>query len=100
MNGINTKKLNHAYQKITQFLVMTLDRKLNWKGHIDRLWRKAKKTLNTIKVTACKKQEETRKPYKNYTIQYVDQSWTITANYTARLPQNNKQKLTAYTGKE
>ena len=43
------------YKKSTQFLGITLHRRLNWKKHIDIVRMKAKRALNTIKVIASKK---------------------------------------------
>ena len=41
--------------KITHFLRIKLDSRLNWEEHIEKLRAKAKKALNTIKVIAGKK---------------------------------------------
>ena len=48
-NEIITSKEN------TQLLGMTLDSRLNWEEHINKLRAKAKTVLNTIKVVAGKK---------------------------------------------
>ena len=42
------------YKESTQFLGMTLDSRLNWEEHINKLRPKAKRALNTIKVVAGK----------------------------------------------
>ena len=49
-------------KKSTQFLGMTLDSRLNWEEHINKLRGKAKKALNTIRVVAGKNGEEIGKP--------------------------------------
>ena len=41
----------------TQYLGMTLESRLNWKEHIDKMRKKAKRALNTIKVVVDKKWE-------------------------------------------
>ena len=38
----------------TQYLVMTLESRLNWEEHINLLRAKAKKVLNTIRIVAEK----------------------------------------------
>ena len=43
------------YQKRTQFLGMTLDIRLNWEEHIDRVRIKAKRPINITKVITGKK---------------------------------------------
>ena len=52
---------------------MTLDSRLNWEEHINKLRAKAKRALNTIKVVAGKKWGGDRKTLKNCTVQYVEQ---------------------------
>ena len=42
----------------TQFFGMTLDSRLNWEKHINKLRAKANRALNTIKVVAEKNGEE------------------------------------------
>ena len=42
-------------KKSIQFLGMTLDSRLNWEEHINKLRAKAKRALNIIKVIAGKK---------------------------------------------
>ena len=53
-NKIITNKEN------TQFLGMTLDSRLNWEEHVDRVRAKAKIALNTIKVVAGSRQKRRR----------------------------------------
>ena len=43
---------------------MTLDSRLNWEEHIDRVRTKAKRALNTIKIVASKKWERDRRTLK------------------------------------
>ena len=45
----------------THFLGMTLDCRLNWEKHINKLRAKAEKVLNTTKVVAGKKWEGDQK---------------------------------------
>ena len=40
------------FKESTQFLDMTLDRRLNWEEHINKLRAKTKRALNTIRVVA------------------------------------------------
>ena len=47
---------------------MTLDSRLNWEEHINKLRAKAKRALNIIQVVVGKKREG-----KNCTVQYVEQ---------------------------
>ena len=44
----------------TQFLGMTLDSRLKWEEHVDRVRAKAKIALNTIKVVAGSRQKRRR----------------------------------------
>ena len=46
----------------TPFLGMTLDSRLNWEEHINKLRAKTKRTLNTIRVIAGKNGKEIGKP--------------------------------------
>ena len=57
----------------TQFLWMTLDSRLNWEEHINKLRTKAKRALSTIREVAGKKQGGDWKTLKNCTVQYVGQ---------------------------
>ena len=57
----------------TQFLWMTLDNKLIWEEHIDKLRKKAKKALNTIKGVVRRKWGGDLKTIKICTVQYVEQ---------------------------
>ena len=57
----------------SQFLGMTLDSRLNWKEHVNKLRAKAKRALNFIKLVAIKKWGGDQKTLKNCTMQYVEQ---------------------------
>ena len=52
---------------------MTLDSRLNWEEHINKLRAKAKRALNTIKVVVGKKWGGDLKTLKNCTVQYLEQ---------------------------
>ena len=49
-------------QESTHFLGMTLDGRLNWEEHINKLRTKAKRALNTIKVVAGKNVGKIKNP--------------------------------------
>ena len=66
-------KFNLTSKESTNFLRITLDSRLNWEEHINKLRAKAMRALNTIKVVAEKKWGEDLKPLKNCTVQYVEQ---------------------------
>ena len=55
------------YEKSTQLLEMTLESRLNWEEHIDKVRVKAKKALNSIKVVAGKQWGVDRRTLKNCT---------------------------------
>ena len=57
------------YIESTQFLEMTLDNRLNWEDHVNKLRAKAKRALNTIRVVAVKKWGGDWKTLKNCTVQ-------------------------------
>ena len=54
---ITLRNLITFYKESTHILGMTLDSRLNWEEHIDRVRAKAKRELNTIKVVAGKECE-------------------------------------------
>ena len=76
----------------TQFLGMTLDSKLNWEKHIERVGAKAKRALNTIKVVASKKWEGCCRSLKDCNVWYVDLRWIMIANCTVQPPQKDLKK--------
>ena len=47
---------------------MTLDSRLNWEKHVDRVKAKARSTLNIIEVVVGKKWEKDKKLYYGYQI--------------------------------
>ena len=57
----------------TQFLWMTLDNKLIWEEHIDKLRKKAKKALNTIKGVVRRKWGGDLKTIKSMAAKYTIQ---------------------------
>ena len=50
------------YKESTQFLGITLDCRLNWEEHFDRVRAKTKRAINTNKVVAGKKWELGMRP--------------------------------------
>ena len=48
-NRNHADKQNITFKESAQFLGMTIDRRLNWKEHINNLRTKAKRALNTIR---------------------------------------------------
>ena len=63
-------KIKHSKDSI-HFLGMTLDNKLNWEKHINKLRVKAKRALNTTSVVTGTKWGGDRKNLENYTVQFV-----------------------------
>ena len=61
---IRLRNENIPFKESTQFLGMTLYRRLNWKEHINNLKAKAKRALNTMKVVAGKKGRRSEDPKK------------------------------------
>ena len=57
----------------THFLWMTLDSRLNWEDHINKLRAKAKRALNTIKVVVGRKWGGDPKTIKKGKMQYIEQ---------------------------
>ena len=56
----------------TQFLAMTLDSRLNWEEHINKVRAKAKRAFNFIRMVAEKMERRMKTP-KNCTVQYAGQ---------------------------
>ena len=54
---ITLRNLITFYKESTHILGMTLDSRLNWEEHIDRVRAKAKRELNTIKAVVSKECE-------------------------------------------
>ena len=82
---ITLKKQVISYKESTKFLGMTLDSRLNWEEHVDRVRAKAKIALNTIKVVAGSRQKR-RRGHKHCIVQYSDLRWIMVANCTVYPP--------------
>ena len=85
------------YKECTQFLRVTLDSRLNWEEHIDRVTAKANRDINTIKVVTGKnvgrKPEIPERLYSRSKIDYGCQLYSTASPGTLKNSITYKEKV-------